>query len=50
MTYESVAGFVQTWNLVYFVILFAVVLAYAFWPKNGEHFERAANIPLNEED
>ena len=47
--YEDVASFAQTWGLLYFVILFAAVLAYALWPKNAKRFEDAANIPLRED-
>ncbi|WP_425088241.1 cbb3-type cytochrome c oxidase subunit 3 [Stappia sp.] len=47
--YNSVASFAQTWGLVYFVVLFAVVLAYALWPKNRSRFDEAAQIPLRED-
>ena len=49
ITYTQVAGFAQTWGLVYFVLIFAGVLAYALWPKNRERFDDAANIPLRED-
>ena len=49
MTYESVAGFAQTWGLVYMVILFVGVLIYALRPGAKEKFEQAANIPLKED-
>lgn len=48
-TYETVAGFAQTWGLVYFVVLFAGVLAYALWPRNAKRFDDAAQIPLRED-
>lgn len=48
-TYSAVAAFAQTWGLLYFVIMFAVVLAYALWPKNRKRFDDAANIPLRED-
>jgi len=47
--YEHLAHFAQTWGLAYFVILFAVVLAYALWPKNKERFDEASKIPLRED-
>jgi cytochrome c oxidase cbb3-type subunit 4 len=47
--YETLAKFAQTWGLVYFVILFAIVLAYALWPKNKERFDEASKIPLRED-
>ncbi|MTI42425.1 cytochrome c oxidase cbb3-type subunit 4 [Roseibium hamelinense] len=48
-TYTAVAGFAQTWGLLYFVILFAIVVAYALWPKNRKSFDDAAQIPLRED-
>ena len=32
--YEEVLAFAQSWGAVYFTVMFAVVLVYAFWPKN----------------
>lgn len=49
MTYETVSTFAQTYGLIYMMILFAIVLCYALWPKNKKKFDHAANIPLNEE-
>ena len=48
-SYTQAAEFAQTWGLVYFVLIFAGVLAYALWPKNRKRFEDAANIPLRED-
>ena len=48
-TYIAVAGFAQTWGLIYFVIMFGIVLAYALWPKNRKNFEDAAQIPFRED-
>jgi cytochrome c oxidase cbb3-type subunit 4 len=50
MTYESVAKFVQQGDTVFFVLMFAVVLVYAFWPKNREKFEKAARAALDAEE
>lgn len=49
MQYEQIAHFASTYGLIYFIILFAGVLAYAFWPKNKEKFDRAAQLPLEED-
>jgi len=49
MHYEQIAQFASTYGLIYFIILFAGVLAYAFWPKNKEKFEEAARRPLEED-
>ena len=50
-TYMSVASFAQTWGLVLFVVGFALVVVYAFWPgkKRKKEIEDAANIPLKED-
>lgn len=50
MTYETVSNFATSWGLVYFFLLFIGVCVYAFWPRNKARFERAAQIPLNEDN
>ena len=45
--YEDVLAFAQSWGAVYFTLMFAVVLVYAFWPKNQKGFQHAKNIPLD---
>ena len=49
MTYETLREFGATWGLAYLMVLFAGVLIYALWPGNGNKFERAARMPLEEE-
>jgi cytochrome c oxidase cbb3-type subunit 4 len=49
MQYEQVAQFAATYGLIYLIILFAGVLAYAFWPANKGTFEKAARLPLEED-
>ena len=48
MTYDSMSQFAQTWGLLFFILMFAAVLAYAFWPRNREKFEAAAQAPLQD--
>jgi cytochrome c oxidase cbb3-type subunit IV len=48
-TYLWLAGFAQTWGLVYFVTVFLVVLAYALWPARQRQFDEAARMPLRED-
>jgi cytochrome c oxidase cbb3-type subunit 4 len=50
MSYETVAKIVQQGGTLYFVLLFLVVLAYAFWPKNKETFRKAARAALDAEE
>lgn len=48
-TYKAVAEFAQTWGLVYFGVIFALVLVYALWPPRQKQFDEAARIPLRED-
>ena len=50
-TYEFFARLAQTWGLVYFVILFLIVLAYALWPSRArqQQFDESARMPLRED-
>jgi cytochrome c oxidase cbb3-type subunit 4 len=48
-SYRFLAEFAQTWGLVYFVAVFAVVLAYALWPSRQQQFDEAARMPLRED-
>jgi cytochrome c oxidase cbb3-type subunit 4 len=48
-TYRALAEFAQTWGLVYFVAVFAVVLIYALWPSRQRQFDEDARIPLRED-
>jgi cytochrome c oxidase cbb3-type subunit IV len=48
-TYSILAQFAQTGGLVYFVLLFLAVVAYALRPRNRVRFEEAARIPLNKD-
>jgi cytochrome c oxidase cbb3-type subunit 4 len=49
VTYKAVAEFAQTWGLIYFVVIFALVLLYALWPSRKKKFDEAARIPLRED-
>lgn len=46
MTYETVVHLSQTTTLIFFIVLFLAVVAYALWPSNKAKFEHAARIPL----
>ncbi len=47
--YAFFAHFAQTWGLVYFVVIFIAVLAYALWPSHQKQFEESARVPLRED-
>jgi cytochrome c oxidase cbb3-type subunit IV len=48
-TYKTLAEFAQTWGLLYFLVLFLLVIAYAFWPTRRQQFDAAARVPLRED-
>jgi len=48
-TYKMLAEFAQTYGLVYFVVVFLIVLAYALWPSRQKQFDEAARMPLRED-
>jgi cytochrome c oxidase cbb3-type subunit 4 len=49
MDYHAVSGFAQSWGLVYLVVLFAVAIGWALWPRNRARFDEAARIPFKED-
>ena len=48
-SYQDAQAFALSWGGVYFLIMFAVALAYAMWPSNRRRFEEAAHIPLEDD-
>ena len=48
-TYEYFARIAQTWGLIYFIVLFIAVLAYALWPSRQKQFDESAKVPLRED-
>lgn len=49
VTYQTLSHFAQTGGLVYFMLLFLAVVAYAFAPRNRSRFAEAARRPLAED-
>jgi cytochrome c oxidase cbb3-type subunit 4 len=47
MSYDTIATISQVTSLLMFVGMFAAVLAYALWPKNGRRFEAAQRRALD---
>jgi len=45
----ALTKFAQTWGLAYFMVIFAVALAYALWPSRRQQFDEAARMPLRED-
>ncbi len=48
-TYLALTKFTQTWGLAYFIIIFAIAVAYALWPSRQKQFDEAARMPLRED-
>jgi cytochrome c oxidase cbb3-type subunit IV len=48
MTYEQVASISQVAALLFFIVLFAAVVIYAFWPGNKKKFDEAAKLPFDD--
>jgi cytochrome c oxidase cbb3-type subunit 4 len=46
MTYDTVANVSSLLGLLFFLLLFAGILFWAFRPKNRRKFDEAARIPL----
>lgn len=49
MNYQDVLYASETYGLVYLMLLFAIVLVYALWPRNKKKFDDAARMPLEED-
>lgn len=47
MTYDTVATISQVTSLLMFVAMFAAVLTYALWPRNGPRFEHVQRRALD---
>ena len=47
MSYDTIATISQVTSLLMFVGMFAAVLAYALWPRNGARFEEVQRRALD---
>ena len=47
MSYDTIATISQVTSLLMFVGMFAAVLGYALWPRNGQRFEAAQRRALD---
>ena len=48
-TYALLAVFADTWGMAAFMTGFALVFVYALKPSNGETFDKASRMPLEED-
>jgi cytochrome c oxidase cbb3-type subunit IV len=47
MTYDTIATISQVTSLLMFIAMFAAVVAYALWPRNGMKFDQAQRRALD---
>ena len=47
MSYDTIATISQVTSLLMFIGMFAAVLAYALWPRNGAGFEAVQRRALD---
>ena len=50
MSYDVLAHFIKIGGTVFFTGFFTLAIVYALWPKNKARFDRAAQLPLTEDD
>jgi cytochrome c oxidase cbb3-type subunit 4 len=50
ITYQQALQFAHSWGALYFVLMFAVACAYAYWPANQKTFKDAASMALDKDD
>lgn len=50
MTLDQAAHWAQTWGLLLLAGCFVVAVIYALWPSNKEKFDRAAHVPLMDDE
>jgi cytochrome c oxidase cbb3-type subunit 4 len=50
MDYDTIASFSRSYGTIYLMITFLALCAYAFWPRNKDKFDRAAQMPLDKDE
>ena len=50
ISYQEIMEFTRSWDVVYFLVVFAGACVYALWPSNKEKFSQAASIPLHDDE
>ncbi|MGB6231034.1 MAG: cbb3-type cytochrome c oxidase subunit 3 [Litorimonas sp.] len=50
MSYDQIAHFIKIGGTVAFTTVFVGAIVYALWPRNRDKFERAAQMPLQDDD
>jgi cytochrome c oxidase cbb3-type subunit 4 len=49
MDYQTVANFAESWGLAFLMVMFAIAVLYALWPSNKDKFDKAAQLPLQDD-
>lgn len=49
MDYSTVSTIAKTYGLIFLIVMFAVAVGYALWPRNRRKFRDAAKIPFKED-
>jgi cytochrome c oxidase cbb3-type subunit 4 len=50
ITHDTLVWFSKSFGLLYLIALSVAVVAYAYWPRNRQRFDKAAQSILNDED
>ena len=50
ISHDIVVGVAKSFGLFYLIGLSVVATLYAFWPSNGERFDKAAKSIMDDED
>lgn len=50
MSYDQIAHVIKMGGTVAFTAVFTLSILYALWPGNRARFERAAHMPLDDND
>jgi len=50
MSIEDVSNLLRSFWGLWLMIVFTGIVAWAYWPRNKEHFEAYADMPLWDDD
>ncbi len=49
MSHADLVEFARSWGLVLLVVLFAVIVAWALWPRNRKKLDHTSRIQLRDD-
>ena len=50
LSHETLVWFSKSFGLIYLMVLFVGIAAYAYWPSNRERFDEAGKSIFDDED